>query len=141
MIEIVINYDKDSKMFKIYEPTSDTLLVTSNLSESFIKLSEFLKTSGMISTDILTSDDISYHLDSATFIAMVESNVTLLKRLAQAPSVFTNSSQKFGKSLTSSNFQGGGDSKKKKDYSFKGNRSFFSKTSFKSSSKKFGNGG
>ena len=61
MIEIVINFDQNSKMYKVYEPTSDTLLITSNLSESLIKLSEFLRNSGMIQSDILASDCISYH--------------------------------------------------------------------------------
>lgn len=140
MIEIVINYDQNSKVYKVYEPTSDTLLITSNLSESLIKLSEFLKNSGMIQSDILASDCISYHLDSATMIAMIESNVSLLKRLAQAPSVFTASSQKFGKNLTSGGFNKNNSDNKKKgsDYKLKGNSNFFSKSSFKNSMKKFG---
>jgi hypothetical protein len=135
MIEIVINFDQNSKMYKVYEPTSDTLLITSNLSESLIKLSEFLRNSGMIQSDILASDCISYHLDSATMIAMIESNVSLLKRLAQAPSVFTSSAQKFGKSLTSGGFQG---NKNKEDKFVSKNKNFFSKSSFKNSLKKFG---
>lgn len=145
MIEIVINYDKDNETFKVYEPTSDTLLITTNLSESFIKLSEFLRNSGMISTDILSSSDISYHLDSGTFIAMVESNVALLKRLASAPSVFTTSAQKFGTSFSSGQNNSSGFGKnninggKKKSTTY--SNGTFSKSTFKSSSKKFGGRG
>ncbi len=59
MIEIVINYDKDRKEFKLYEPTTDTLFITSSLGESFIKLNDFLKSQGMITGDILESLDIT----------------------------------------------------------------------------------
>ena len=89
----------------------------------------------MISNDILTSDDITYHIDSATFFALIESNINLLKRLNSAPSGFTISTQKFG---------GSGQNQKKesnkKDYRNERNRfgGTFSKSSFNQSYKKFG---
>ena len=103
MIEIVVKYDKDRKLFIVYEPTTETLFLTASLGESFLKLSQFLKEQGMIESDILQTDNISYHIDSASFIAMVESNANLLKRLSQAPSGFTISSQRFGVSPSSGN--------------------------------------
>lgn len=145
MIEIVVNYDKNRKLFIVYEPTTETLFLTASLGESFLKLSQFLKEQGMIESDILQTDNISYHIDSATFIAMVESNANLLKRLSQAPSGFTISSQRFGvnpssgnNSFGTNNIQKGsstsgfGTSKKKKS------TGTFSKSGFKNSNKKFG---
>lgn len=137
MIDVVINYDKTSQEYKVYEPSTDTLLITTNLGESFSRLSEFLKSNNMISNDILTSDDITYHIDSATFFALIESNINLLKRLNSAPSGFTISTQKFG---------GSGQNQKKesnkKDYKKERSNKFggtFSKSSFNQSYKKFGN--
>lgn len=144
MIEIVINYDKNRKLFIVYEPTTETLFLTASLGESFLKLSQFLKEKGMIESDILQTDNISYHIDSASFIAMVESNANLLKRLSQAPSGFTISSQRFGVSPSSGNNSSGtniqkgsstggfGTSTKKKS------TGTFSKSGFKNSNKKFG---
>lgn len=136
MIDVVINYDKTSQEYKVYEPSTDTLLITTNLGESFSRLSEFLKSNNMISNDILTSDDITYHIDSATFFALIESNINLLKRLNSAPSGFTISTQKFG---------GSGQNQKKesnkKDYRNERSNRFggtFSKSSFNQSYKKFG---
>ncbi len=150
MIEVVINYDKSRNEFKLYEPTTDTLFITSSLGESFIKLNEFLKDQGLITTDILNTLDITYHIDSSTFLALIESNVGLLKQLNNAPSGFMISSQRFGmptiaqQSRQQQNFQpqGKGNSnytnKKKRGKTEKGSSSFFSKSSFRSSYKKFG---
>lgn len=129
MINIVIGYDKSREEFRVYEPTTDTLLITGSLGESFLKLSEFLRNSGMIATDILGSSDIQYHLDSSVFLALVESNVNLIKRLSQAPTGFMISSQRFGVSPQSS-------SPKKKDRDKKFSK--FSNSSFSKSYKKFG---
>lgn len=132
MIDIVIGYDKEEQVYKVYEPSTDTLLVTSNLGESFIKLSEFLKGQQMIIGDLLGNDNIRYHIDSATLLAMVESNATLLKRLNQAPSGFMISGQRFGQSITSG---GGKNSQSSKGKRFGGT---FSKSKFNESYKKFG---
>lgn len=126
MIDVVIGFDREQGVYKVYEPTSDTLLVTSNLGDSFLKLSEFLQQSGMIEHDLLGSQNIRYHIDSETFIAMVESNVNLLKRLNQSPSGFMISGQKFGQTQNSAS------SKTKKG------SGGFSKSSFVASYKKFG---
>ena len=144
MIEIVINYDKNRKLFIVYEPTTETLFLTASLGESFLKLSQFLKEQGMIESDILQTDNISYHIDSASFIAMVESNANLLKRLSQAPSGFTISSQRFGVSPSSGNNSSGTNIQKGSSTSNFGTSTkkkstgTFSKSGFKSSNKKFG---
>lgn len=138
MIEIVINYSEEEKVYKVYEPTSDTLLVTESLADSLLKLSQFLKDSGLIGTDILQDSNISYHLDSATMQAMIESNVSLMKRLNNGPSGFMISSQRFGSSLGNSkktdNFssENRGQNKKRKG------TGMFSNSNFRGSYKKFG---
>ena len=143
MIEIVIKYDKNKGLYAVYEPTTETLLLTASLGESFIKLSQFLQSKGMITEDILKTDNISYHIDSATFIAMVESNANLLKRLSQAPSGFTISSQRFGVSPTttpsrvSDDWKHGNSSGKFSNGKSKSTGTF-SKTGFRNSNKKFG---
>ena len=138
MIDIVIGYDKEEQVYKVYEPSTDTLMVTTSLGESFIKLSEFLKSKGMIPGDLLGEDSVRYHIDSATLLAMVESNANLLKRLNQAPSGFMISGQRFGQSTTSTsssqNNRGGGQKKQK----FGGNGGTFSRSKFNESYKKFG---
>ena len=135
MIDVVIGYDKEEQVYKVYEPSTDTLLVTTSLGESFIKLSEFLKSKGMIMGDLLGDDSVRYHIDSATLLAMVESNANLLKRLNQAPSGFMISGQRFGQSTTSSSSSNKGGQKKQK---FGGTGGTFSKSKFNESYKKFG---
>ena len=98
MVEIVIKFDPDKEMFNVYEPTSDTLLVTSSLSESLLKLNEFLKSEKLVKDDILNTADVSYHIDSYTMSTMIRSNANLLKRLSTASSGFTVSTQRFGSS-------------------------------------------
>lgn len=135
MIDVVIGYDKEEQVYKVYEPSTDTLLVTTSLGESFIKLSEFLKSKGMIPGDLLGDENVRYHIDSATLLAMVESNANLLKRLNQAPSGFMISGQRFGQSTTSSSSSNKGGQKKQK---FGGTGGTFSKSKFNESYKKFG---
>lgn len=156
MIDVVINYDNAKKEYRLYEPTTDTIIITSNLSETFIKLSELLVSTGMIPDgDILNTNLVTYHLDSGTLISMVESNVNLLKRLTQqAPSIFTSAARKFGGvsasnsllSSSQSSFQKKNDYNNREDKKSGGNNNstllkssgVFSKSSFKSSQKKFG---
>ncbi len=140
MIDVVIGFDKEKEEFNLYEPSTDTLLITTSLGELFIKFDEFLKLNGLISgADILNTAEINYHIDSPTFIAMVSSNAALLKRLNSAPSGFMISSQKFG--IQNNNYQNNNNQKEFKDYKKKYNRSSgtFSKSSFNNSNKKFGN--
>jgi len=153
MIDVVIRYNSDEKLFKVYEPTTDTLLITSSLGETFIKLNEFLQSQGLITTDILGTQDITYHIDSMTFLALVESNAGLIKQLNNSPSGFMISSQRFGMSNTMSTapktqgqnngLQGKGnnnyyDGKKKRGKTERGSSGFFSNSSFRGSYKKFG---
>lgn len=142
MVEVVINYDITEETFKIYESSTDTLIISKNLTEALVNLSNFLSSSGIIDGDILTSSDIMYHLDSQTMKNMIESNVNLMKRLSTAPSGFLISSQRFGgssnislnnksRSSTVSDFNRGKFGKKSLGFS--------GKSSFKSSERKFGN--
>ena len=97
MIEIVIKHDPTRHEYKIYEPTTDTLMASSNLTEALCMLNKFIESSGLSNVgNILDCPDISYHIDSATMKAMIESNISLLNRLRTAPSGFAASSQKFG---------------------------------------------
>lgn len=155
MIEVVINYSKEDKQFKIYEPTTDTLLVSTSLTEALVNLSNFLVQAGLAHNDILSNPDISYHLDSYTLKEMVESNVNLIKRLQTAPSGFMISSQKFGGSTISkqkkekksnNGFDHTGFDKayksevKSKHFSNSSRSASFSgKSGFRTANKKFGN--
>ena len=124
-------------MFGVYEPTTNTYMLSANPSEALVYLEKFLKESQMISTGLLECNDISYHLDSYSMKAMIESNVALMKRLNSAPSGFTISTQRFGGSSS-------GDGNKKKKDSGKGDwkgGGSFSKGSFRGSYKKFGSKG
>lgn len=138
MIDVVVNFDPIRGEFKLYEPTTDTLLITTSLGETFAKLDEFLKERGLIASSILATADVNYHIDSATFIAMVKSNADLLKRLNNAPSGFMISSNRLGITPGQSSLS---DSYKDKNARGKGRRksATFSKSSFNNSNKKFGN--
>lgn len=145
MVEVVINYNKDNQNFQVYEPTTDTLLVSSNLTEALVNLSIFLNSAGLLQGDILDYPEISYHLDSYTVKSMVESNVNLIKRLQTAPSGFTISSQRFGGtsgliSSKKSNSSGFSESYKNSDRKFnkKSSSSFSGKSGFRTANKKFG---
>ena len=94
MVEVVINYDVENKLYKAYEPSTDTLFVTSSLGDTFNKLEAHLLQFGLIAGSLLSEQNITYHLDSPTFIAIVQSNANLLKRLNNAPSGFMVSSQR-----------------------------------------------
>jgi hypothetical protein len=104
MVEIVIKFDPDKEMFNVYEPTSDTLLITNSLSESLLKLNDFLKSEKFIKDDLLNTAEVSYHIDSYTMSTMIRSNANLLKRLSTANSGFTVSTQKFGSNKSNNKF-------------------------------------
>lgn len=154
MVQIVINYDPGTQEFRIYEPLTDTILVSSNLTEAFVVLSDFLVSSQMITGNILDDTEISYHFDSYTVKAMIESNVNLIKRLKSGPSGFTVAAQRFGGSslpspqrtyqekkfsqgMSSSGFTAGKTGFGNKG--FGGQQGFSGKSGFKNSDKKFGN--
>ena len=132
MIEIVITYDTDQGTYKIYEPTSETVLVSTSLTEGFLNLNEFLKTAGLIGQDqdILVAPEIMYHLDSFTLKSMIDSNVNLMKRLSAGPSEFKLSSSKFGQS-SGAGIPGQPQGKRGTD--FGGKQSNFGSSSFSSS--------
>jgi len=132
MVEVVINYDVENKLYKAYEPSTDTLFVTSSLGDTFNKLEAHLLQFGLIAGSLLSEQNITYHLDSPTFIAIVQSNANLLKRLNNAPSGFMVSSQRLG---LGTGQQGGGDWKKRGQ---RKNNGTFSKSNLGNASKKFG---
>jgi len=136
MVEVVINFDQDNNVYKAYEPTTDTIFVTTSLGDTFNKLEEHLKQSGLIAGSLLSDLNITYHLDSPTFIAMVKSNASLLKRLNSAPTSFMMSSQRLG---INNNKEKSWD--KEKDYNGKKRRKSgtFSKSNLTKSYKKFDN--
>lgn len=145
MVEIVINYDPKEDKFRVYEPTTDTILVSQNITESLVNLSKFLSSKNLIEGDILSYPDISYHIDSETMKRIIESNVNLIKRLKTAPSGFTLSSQRFGSSVinntnnfqTKSNKNFDSSQQNKKKYKFS-NNNFTGNNGFSSAMKKFG---
>lgn len=142
MIEIAISYDPTTKEYRAYEPTTDTLFVTTSLGDSFLKLDEFLKARGLITEDILKCLNVTYHIDSYVFFGLIENNVNLMKRLNQAPSGFTVSGQRFGVSQSQPSLSTQLAQKKKSSGGGKrfGGKSTgtFSKSSFGNSYKKFG---
>lgn len=146
-MDIVINYDPGTKEYKIYEPTTDSMIVSMNLTEGLVNLNLFLLSSGLIpeGSDILLSKDIGYHLDSETFIAMIQSNVDLLKRLQNGPSEFKKSAGKFGLPSSGSSYtpkskrpDGGFSDKKRKTGEFSRGSKNFSSGSFSGSKNGFG---
>ena len=148
-MDIVINYNSTEKEYKLYEPTSDTVIVSNNLTEGIVNLNLFLKSSGLIDdeADILISKEISYHLDGETFIAMIQSNVDLLKKLQSGPSEFKKSAGKFGLPSTSSTYipkskrydsNGGFGDKKRNSGEFSRGSKNFSSGSFSGSKSGFG---
>lgn len=138
MIEVVVKFDKSKGLYVVYEPTTETLFLTASLGESFLKLSQFLQEKGMIEGDLLHADNVSYHIDSACFASMVESNANLLKRLSQAPSGFTISSQRFGSTGTGNELKKDSSSNSNNARMGRKSTGTFSKSAFKNSYKKFG---
>lgn len=134
MIEVVINYNPDKDLYMVYEPSTNTLLATSNVTEALVNLSKFLKDSGMTSVDILECNEISYHLDSNTMKAIVKSNVALMKRLKNGPSELVKSSQKFGQEMHKTKPNSGSIP----STSFGGKSSSFGSGKFNKSYRKFG---
>lgn len=141
MIEIVINYIQDKDEFRIYEPTTDTILVSKNLTEALVNLSNFLINNNL-GSDILNCTEISYHLDSYTLKKMIESNVNLMKKLNTAPSAFMISSQKFGSTISQTKLRSNGSSVDSSNFNkgklSRGKHNFSGKSGFKDSNRKFG---
>ena len=97
-INIAIKYNPLDEEYNIYEPSTDTLLLSKNLTEGLVNLNNFLIDSGMTKTDILKDDSIEYHLCSKTMKAMIDSNVKLIKKLSRGPSEFQVAKDRFGSS-------------------------------------------
>lgn len=138
MIEVVIRYDDQKNCYAVYEPSTDSLMVASNLSEALVLLSNFLLDSGLSKVDLLGCDDIFYHIDNKTMKAIIEGNLSLLKRLNNAPSGFMISNQRFGKSSTNNQGNSSKDNKPDKNYNKRKSSGFAGATGFKNAFKKFG---
>lgn len=131
-IDVVINYDPIKGYYKVYEPTTDTLLGSANLTEALCMFNNFLMEKGIVDKGILGGTNITYHLDSYTMNSIIEGNVNLLKQLNSGPGSFVRSSQKFGNSSNSSS----GDKKKSRKKRSSGG--FQGAKGFGEASKKFG---
>lgn len=129
MIEIVIKYNEDKQMYGVYEPSTNTYMLSGSLSEGLVYLEQFLVDAKMIGSSLLDSD-VSYHLDSKSMKAMIESNTALMKRLNTAPSGFMLSQQRFGGSTSTS--------QKSSSSTFGKGGATFSNSKFKDSYRKFG---
>lgn len=129
MIEIVIKYNEDKQMYGVYEPSTNTYMLSGSLSEGLVYLEQFLVDAKMIGSSLLDSD-VSYHLDSKSMKAMIESNTALMKRLNTAPSGFMLSQQRFGGSTSTS--------QKSSSSTFGKGSATFSNSKFKDSYRKFG---
>ena len=141
MIEIVVNYDKNTKNFRIYESSTQTLLVSDTLGDGFRNLSEFLRQSGLIEKNIVEESGILYHIDSYTFSEIIKSNQSLMTRVKEIPSEFKNSAQKFGTTLGNSSGNKKPDFSRGSDNFKKGRMSGFKKSGFGKSFGKFGKNG
>lgn len=137
MRNIVVNYDPDSKNFKIYEDTTKTLIESPSVGEGFSNLNKFLLEIDKSGKSILDDPDIMYHFDSYTFNAMIKNNLALVKRLTDIPSEFKNSASKFGMPSVPRDIN----TKNKQEFS-RGSKSLkmgrFTDTSFGKSYRKFG---
>jgi hypothetical protein len=134
-MEVVINYREDKKQYVLYEASTDTIIITESLGEMFMKLNELLYNTGT-QMDMFSLDTINYHLDSATFKAIIGTNINLLKRLNTAPSGFQTSTQRFGGGIQPVQSQS---QNKNNNFKAAGKTGTFSKSSFKNANKKFGN--
>lgn len=98
MIQIVINYDQDLGMYKLYNSDLDIMLTSDEMFKVLVMFNMHLMELYGENFNILKSDEIEYILDSASMKQMIVSNVQLLKRLNRAPSAFQESSERFGNS-------------------------------------------
>lgn len=98
MIQIIINYDKDLGVYKLYNSDLDILLTSDEMFKVLVMFNTHLMELYGENFNILKSDEIDYILDSASMKQMITSNVQLLKRLSRAPSAFQESAERFGNS-------------------------------------------
>ena len=124
MIEVVINYNTEKGMYGAYEPSTNTCMLSANITEAIAYLEKFLQEAKLLEGSLMESNNIYYHLDSATMHAIAENNIALMKRLSTAPSGFMMSEKKMAVQPKEKRKPGSG---------------MFSKSGFGNSYKKFGN--
>lgn len=97
---IDITRDNDLGEYNLYLRDLSVLIKSPDLFKCLVLLNEYLVDNGY--QELLKDEGLVYTLDSATMVAMISSNVQLIKRLSQLPSKFVQAQEKFGISTQSS---------------------------------------
>lgn len=112
MIDVVINYDLDLEIFKLYYKDLDVVFTSEEMFKVLVLFNSFISEHYGENFNILNSTEINYILDSYSMKQMILSNVKLIKRLSKMPSAFQQSNERFGSSsIVSSSHQFGASSK------------------------------
>lgn len=89
-----ITRDNDLGEYNLFLRDLSVLIKSPDLFKCLVLLNEYLVNNGY--EELLKDESLMYTMDSYTMVAMISSNVNLLKRLSQAPSKFLQSQEKFG---------------------------------------------
>lgn len=112
MIDVIINYDSDLEVFKLYYKDLDVVFTSEEMFKVLVLFNSFISEHYGENFNILNSTEINYILDSHSMKQMILSNVKLIKRLSRMPSAFQKSNERFGSnSIVSSSHQFGASSK------------------------------
>lgn len=103
MITVVINYDTDLEVFKLYYKDLDVVFTSEEMFKVLVLFNSFLSEHYGENFNILNSTEINYVLDSYSMKQMILSNVKLIKRLNKMPSAFQLSNERFGSNSMVSN--------------------------------------
>lgn len=98
MITVVINYDSDLEVFKLYYKDLDVVFTSEEMFKVLVLFNSFISEHYGENFNILNSTEINYILDSYSMKQMILSNVKLIKRLSKMPSAFQQSNERFGSS-------------------------------------------
>lgn len=108
-----ITRDNDLGEYNLFLRDLSVLIKSPDLFKCLVLLNEYLVNNGY--EELLKDESLMYTMDSYTMVAMISSNVNLLKRLSQAPSKFLQSQEKFGISSQSGSTKPFSSTKKKVD--------------------------
>ena len=95
MITVVINYDSDLEVFKLYYKDLDVVFTSEEMFKVLVLFNSFISEHYGENFNILNSTEINY---SYSMKQMILSNVKLIKRLSKMPSAFQQSNERFGSS-------------------------------------------
>lgn len=98
MITVVINYDSNLEVFKLYYKDLDVVFTSEEMFKVLVLFNSFISEHYGENFNILNSTEINYILDSYSMKQMILSNVKLIKRLSKMPSAFQQSNERFGSS-------------------------------------------